>query len=142
MGIFFDTIEVVNRTSKQLNVRFDGQDMTLEPNYDENGNELEGVHNMLPTIAVPYAKNQNILMGSEDPSEPSVFDVLVGVKAKAGEKQKDDISFCEQSDEPTQVKLDELLQDPSLKIQRAGRKVRASEARPVRGTMPFEPRVS
>ena len=114
--------------------------MTLEPNYDENGNELEGVHNMLPTVAVQYAKNQNILMGSEDPTEPSVFEVLVGVKAKAGQKQRDDISYCEQSDAPTQVNLAEYLQDPKLQIMKSGRKFKASEARPIRGTTPFEPR--
>jgi hypothetical protein len=142
MGIFFDTTEVINRTSKKLNVRFDGQDTELEPNYDAKGNLLPDVHNLLPTIAVAYAKNQNILMGSEDPLDPSSFEVLVGVKAKKGERQRDDISFCEQSNEPTPVKLEELLDDPNLKIQSSGRKIRASDARPIRGTTPFEPRVS
>lgn len=142
MGVFFEMCEVVNRTSKPLNARFDGQDMTLEPNYDSDGKLLLDVHNMLPTVAVQYAKNQNVLMGSEDPTEPSNYEVLVGIKVKKGQTQKDDISYCEQSEEPTPVKLDEYLDDPNLRIQKSGRKVRAGDARPNRDTTPFEPRIT
>ena len=141
MGIFYEQTEVINRTSKKLNVRFDGQDMTIEPNYDSEGNFLIDVHNVIPTVAVQYAKNQNVLMGSEDPLDPSAFEVLVAVFSKKGQRQRDDFSFCEQSDEPTPVKLDEYLDDPTLTIKKAGRRVKASDARPNRDTTPFEPRM-
>ena len=142
MGIFYEQSEVVNRTSKKLHVRYDGQDIELLPNYTETGERIADVRNMLPTVCVAYAKSQNVLMGSEDPFDPSEFEVLVGLVAKAGAKQKDDISFCEQSSELTRVRLEDYLDDPNVKeIKVAGRRVRNSEARPEKPTTPFEPRV-
>jgi hypothetical protein len=115
--------------------------MILEPNYDSNGNLLPDVHNLIPTVAVMYAQNQNILMGSEHPTDPSDFEVLVGRKAKKGEKQRDDISYCEQSEELTPVKLDEYLDDPKMKVSIGGRqKVRRGDAASPRETAPFEMR--
>lgn|SRR5512146_332116 len=132
MGIFYEQVEIINRTSKPLNVRYDGQDMPLEPNYDAKGKFLPDVRNTIPAVAVPYAKSQNVLMGSEDALDPTSFEVLVGVKAKKGEKQRDAIDFCEQSDILTRVKLDEYLDDPSVKITVGGRRVSLAEARPAR----------
>ena len=130
MGVFYEQTEVINRTSKVLHVRFDGQDIELQPNYDAKGNLLPDVRNMIPTITVPYAKSQNVLMGSEAAMDPTDYEVLVGVKAaKPGAKQKDDITFCEQSNEPTRVRLEEYLDDPTLKIQVGGRRLRRGEAR-------------
>lgn len=129
MGVFQTLIEVINRTSKPLNVRFDGQDMTLRPNYDEAGNLLPDVHNMVPDITVPYAKSQNVRMGSEDPVDPTDYVVLVGVKAKAGQPQKDDIDFLEQSDALTRVKLEDYLDDPSVKVVVAGKRNQARARR-------------
>ena len=124
LGVFHEMTELVNRTSKPLSLRFDGQDITLEPNYDAAGKLLKDVHNLVPTITVPYARSQNVRVGSEDPFDPSEFEVLVGVKAKKGAPQKDDISFLEQSDSLTRVDLREYLgDDPSIKdIRLAGRK--------------------
>jgi hypothetical protein len=140
MGIFYAQVEVINRTSKMLHCRYDGQDIELEPNYDAEGKRIEGVHNMLPEVAVPYAKSQNVRMGSEDPHDPSEYDVLVGVLAKKGQKQKDDISHLEQSSALTRVKLEDYLDDPSLKITVGGRQVRNSEARPEKPIAPFDPK--
>lgn len=141
MGVFYEQTEVYNRTSKPLNARFDGQDVVLEPNYTAEGALIADVHNLLPTIAVQYAKNQNILMGSEHPTDPSDFEVLVGIKAKKGAKQKDDISYCEQSDEPTPVRLSEYLDDPTLTISKGGRqKTRRGDAQAPRDVAPFEVR--
>ncbi len=111
MGAFHTLVEVINRTSKPLSVRYDGQDEVLRPNYDAEGNFLPEVHNMIPDITVDYARNQNILMGSEDPEDPSDYVMLVGVLAKAGQKQRHDISFCEQSEEPARVNLANMLAD-------------------------------
>ena len=122
MGVFQTLDEVVNRTSGPLDVRFDGQNTVLQPNYDAKGNRLEGVRNLIPDITVEYAKIQNTLMGSESAQDPSDFQVLVGRVAKPGQKQKDDISFLEQSEAPTRVRLEEYLNDDNLKVISSGRK--------------------
>lgn len=129
MGVFYEMTEVINRTSKKLNVRFDGQDIELQPNYDETGKLLKDVHNLIPSITIPLAKSQNVRMGSEAPYDPTDYEVLVGVKAKAGQKQKDDITYCEQSDCPTRVPLEDYLDDPTLSIKVGGRRLRKGEAR-------------
>lgn len=132
MGVFYEQTEVINRTSRVLHVRYDGQDIELQPNYDAEGKRLKDVQNMLPTVAVPYAKSQNVLMGSENPFDPTDYEVLVAVVAntKRNQKQKDDISYCEQSNEPTRVRLDDYLDDPTLKVQVGGRRLRRGEATP------------
>jgi hypothetical protein len=141
MGAFYEQVEVVNRTSKILHCRFDGQDIELMPNYTDKGELIPDVHNMIPAIAAPYAKSQNVRMGSEDPLDPTDYEVLVGIKVnpnKKGVKQKDDLSYLEQSDELTRVNLADYLDDPSVKeIKVAGRRVKNSEARPERDTAPF-----
>lgn len=124
MGVFYEQCEIVNRTSERLSCRFDGQDIELEPNYDKDGKPIEDVHNFLPVIAAPYAKSQNVRMGSENPEDPSDYEVLVGVRAKKGKPQRDDISYLEQSEELTRVNLQEMLaDDPSVKeIKLAGKR--------------------
>lgn len=134
MGVMYEMEEVINRTNEPLNVRFDGQDTVLDPNYDAEGKFLADVHNIIPKICVPYAKSQNILNGSEDPEDPSDYVELVAVLAKSkwartNGVQRDDISFCPQDhDEPTRVRLEDLLDDPTLKILKGGK------MKPVRGT--------
>lgn len=126
MGIFFEMCELVNRTSKPLVVRFDGQNMVLDPNYTPEGEFIESVHNHVPKMTVAHAKSQNLLMGSEDTEDPTVYEVLVGVKAGKGEKQLDDISFCEQSEEPTRVPVQDYVDErfgPDFKVVPAKRKV-------------------
>lgn len=145
MGVFQEMTTVVNRTSKPLNVRFDGQDFLLQPNYTAEGERIKGVVNQIPSQTVAYAKSQNVLMGSEDPFDPSEYAVLIGVVAKAGQKQKDEISFCEQSNEPTRVKLSEYLgDDPTIKeIKLGGRQTPAARRGETTGpTTPFEIRQS
>lgn len=70
MGIFHEMVEVVNRAPVPLTVRFDGQDTVLKPGK-----------NMLPKLVVPYAKNQNPIMGSQDPENPHISGArfLIGV---------------------------------------------------------------
>lgn len=133
MGIFYEQTEIINRTSKRLQVRFDGQDIELKPNYTEDGKRLSDVHNMIPTIVVPYARAQCVLMGSEDALDPSLWVSLVGIKGKH------DTKFLEQSSNPTRVDLAEYLDDPSVKIELGGSRRRASMARTEKeGQMPFE----
>lgn len=71
MGIFHEQVCLINRTPVNLTVTFDGQEKTLKPG-----------ENMVPAIVVDYAKNQNPIMGSQDPNNPNVSGgrYLVGVK--------------------------------------------------------------
>lgn len=71
MGIFQDNVVLINRAPAALSVMFDGQEMTLAPG-----------ENILPRVAVPYAKNQNPIKGSGDLNNPhmSGAQYLVGVK--------------------------------------------------------------
>lgn len=70
MGIFYEQVEVVNRAPIPLNVRFDGQDMVLVPGK-----------NIVPKVAVQYGKNQNPVMGTQDPENPHISgaEFLIGV---------------------------------------------------------------
>lgn len=60
-GIFYETKEVVNRAPVNLTVTFDGQSKTLTPG-----------RNIIPAKTVPYAQNQNPIMGSQNPNDPSI----------------------------------------------------------------------
>lgn len=77
LGTFRDSVTLVNRTNRVLNVRYDGEDISLKP----------GENPGFPLVAVPYAKRQNPLMGSKHPTSPTKFIALVGVKGG-----KDDVS--------------------------------------------------
>lgn len=72
-GVFQDNVKVVNRGLSPLTVTFDGQQTILEPG--------EGV---LPSVTIPYAKNQHPIMGSVDPNNPSLSggEYLIGVVGK------------------------------------------------------------
>lgn len=72
LGIMRDSVTLVNRTNRDLSVRYDGEDITLHPG-DNPG---------FPLVAVPYAKKQNPLMGSKHPTNPNKYICLVGVKGK------------------------------------------------------------
>jgi hypothetical protein len=81
LGQFRDSVTLINRTDRKLNVRYDGEDIVLTP----------GENPGFPLVAVPYAKKQNPLMGSKHPINPTKYICLVGVKALEGMKQKDPI---------------------------------------------------
>lgn len=61
MGIFYEQTTVVNRAPITINVRHDGQDMPVPPGESQ-----------LATIAIDKGKNQNPIMGSCDPNNPSL----------------------------------------------------------------------
>lgn len=70
MGIFHEQVVLFNRAPVNLTVTFDGQAKTLVPG-----------ENMVPGVVVPYAKNQNPIMGTQDPHNPHISGCryLVGV---------------------------------------------------------------
>ena len=119
MGVFHDMVVVVNRTSKPLQVMYDGQRTILEPNYDEIGDPIEGVVNMLPRQVIPYALNQHVLLGSESFHNPSDFRSLIGVVDYKAKKKYSwhDCSFLEQStEELTRVPQEQIMdEDPLIK---------------------------
>lgn len=72
LGYFRDSVTLINRTDRVLNVRYDGEDIQLQP----------GENPGFPQLAVGFAKRQNKLMGSQHPLNPMRFISLVGVKGK------------------------------------------------------------
>lgn len=139
MGIFYEQVEVVNRTATPKMVTFDGQRIVLEPNYDAFGERIEGVVNMIPSQTVPYALNQNVILGTEAVLDPSSFRSYIGVVYKGKETKKSakkswhDCSFCDETGvtEITRVAqqdiLEELVADPRATLTRRGKKVPPSQ---------------
>jgi hypothetical protein len=82
LGVYRDAVILVNRTNRILNVRYDGEDIKLQP----------GENPGFPVIAVSFAKAQNPLMGSRHPNSPGKFISLVGVK-----NTKDDVTTIPQA---------------------------------------------
>lgn len=146
MGIFYEQAVLVNRTSKPCEVVFDGQRIKIKPNYDAAGKRLKGVVNSVPTLCIPYALNQNALMGSEDAHDPSSFQSVIGVEdplVEAGERTRKswhECSFLEQDEAaPTRVKLEEYLDDPSMTVSVKGKVIpRAGDAALPGTSAPFD----
>ena len=136
MGIFFEQCEFINRDCKNRTITYDGQRIYLAPNYSEEGEFLPDVHNFAPKIVTPYALNQNCVMGSEDPTDPSGFDSYVvpkvkkTKKGKATEEWRYDFSFLpsKKNEAVTRVDLNDYLDDPSLKIVGGRGAFKANEA--------------
>jgi len=66
-----ESVTLFNRTQGNLRCMFDGQDFTIKP----------GKNHGFPRVAVRFAKDQNPVMGSEDPYNPHDVQFLVGVAA-------------------------------------------------------------
>lgn len=118
-----DIVTVVNRTSKPLFYTYDSREYTLDPG-----------ENPVLSTHVHYAKSQNVQMGSQDPydTSPGSRVYLVGLRAKKGQKQKDDISPLEQSDAIEILDrslLDGDAQTATLMSPARGARTRPSEVR-------------
>lgn len=140
MGIFHEQVEVINRDFVQRSLVYDGQRVYLAPNYNEKGELLKGVTNFIPKICVPYALNQNVVMGSEDPIDPSDFQSHVVPKVKLKKKGREtnewkyDFSYLPtQKSVKTRVNLNDYLDDPSLKVLDGRGPFRANEAKTADG---------
>lgn len=141
MGIFFEQIELVNRDCIQRSLVYDGQRVYLAPNYDEKGKFLPDVHNFAPKICIPYAVNQNVVMGSEDAIDPSEFDSHVVPKLKKLKKGREtnewkyDFSFLPSTGNvaKTRVDLGTYLDDSSLKVVEGRGPFKVNEARVAAG---------
>lgn len=73
MGIFYEQVEVFNRSPITLTVRYDGQELDIPPGKA-----------FLPKKTVRFALNQNPIMGSQDPNNPHASGAryLIGVVDK------------------------------------------------------------
>ena len=138
MGIFYQQVELVNRTSLPLEIMYDGQRVYLKPNYTAAGERIPGVINLVPKQVVPNALNQTVVMGSERAKDPSHFESKIGlvptpeqVKAatERGKRLKPwhNCEFLDDSGntEITRVSraelLDELVLDPTAKLVTKGK---------------------
>lgn len=83
MGIFHKYVPVFNRAPVDITVRFDGQDLTLAPGVGA-----------LPEMVIQFGKNQNPIMGTQDPNNPHISggQYLLGV---IGEDNCDPLSVQE-----------------------------------------------
>jgi hypothetical protein len=70
MGFRHEETACVNRAPIAISVTFDGQEITVQPGPCS-----------LPTICIPFGKNQNPIMGSVDHTNPHMSggDYLLGV---------------------------------------------------------------
>jgi hypothetical protein len=120
MGVFQDLAEVVNRCPYNLTIRFDGQEMTLVPGK-----------NFIPTQTVQYALNQNPLMGSQDPDNPTMSgaEYLIGLPNKANKYPCEPLTTEQlqlQKSRPSRFNHEELMEPnlaPGERIAVKGRKV-------------------
>ena len=140
MGIFHEQVEVINRDCVQRSLVYDGQRVYLQPNYDEKGQLRKGVTNFIPKICVPYALNQNVVMGTEDPIDPSDFQSHVVPKVKFKKKGREtdewkyDFTFLPAvKGAKTRVNLSDYLDDPSLKVLDGRGPFKANEAKTADG---------
>lgn len=74
MGVFHDQTKIFNRAPWPLNVRFDGQEISIPTG-----------ESFLPTICLLHAMNQNPMMGTQDVDNPNVggCEYLIGLPEKA-----------------------------------------------------------
>jgi len=110
MGVFHDLVTLVNRAPVPLSIRFDGQEHTLKPG-----------ENQVPNIVVPYAKNQNPIMGTHDPHNPSMSGgkYLVGVKGSKDEcRPLTKEEWATHLGNPSYLNLDELFEGKLQKEER------------------------
>lgn len=109
LGVFKDSVVLVNRTSRVLNVRYDGEDISIQP----------GENPGFPRVAAPYARNQNPLMGSKHPVNPTRFISLVGVKGTKDDCTPIPDSVMEAADKKLEVidRSGEYYGEPQRKVQ-------------------------
>lgn len=100
MASYMDFVEVVNRTTEQLEAMFDGVPIDLPPGYkveDDKivpaGKDGKPATKHVPAAAAERAKWQNPQMGTADPENPTDVEFKIGVEAWG-----DDISFLPPTD--------------------------------------------
>ena len=130
MGIFFQQVELVNRTADTIEIMFDGQRVHIKPNYTKAGERIPGVVNMVPKQVVSNALNQSVILGTEKAKDPSSFESKLGLVPKEGQRKLkpwNDCSFYNGKNRDGSVNteisrvsqadlMDNLVLDPTAKL--------------------------
>ena len=125
MGIFFQQVELVNRTSERVEIMYDGQRVYLKPNYTATGERIPGVVNLVPKQVVANALNQSVIFGTEKAKDPSSFQSKIGLVPPLSQRKLkpwNDCSFYDDS-KNTEISrvsqaelMDEIVLDPTAKL--------------------------
>lgn len=124
MGVFYEQVPCLNRTPANLTVTFDGQCKTLPANSVTH----------IPKVAIQFAKNQNPVMGSQDPNNPHI----TGARYLVADLSAEDVPDNEHTPltedewlahlgEPQRINSQEAFEekyggDPKAKLVRQGKK--------------------
>ena len=123
-GVFQDMVPIVNRAPIPLAVTFDGQTSNVPtgPGF-------------LPSVTIAYAKNQNPIMGSVDPHNPSISggEYLIGVVGKDNTDMLTEKEWNAHCDAISRVDLKVLMQDElgpgeRVEVRGKGRRTQARNA--------------
>jgi hypothetical protein len=123
-GVFQDMVPIVNRAPIPLTVTFDGQTTTIKsgPGF-------------LPSLTISYAKNQNPVMGSVDPNNPSITggDYLIGVVDRDNTEMLTAEEWNAHCEAISRVDLKVLMEDElgpgeRVEVRGRGRKTQARNA--------------
>ena len=123
MGIFYDQVTIINLAPIPLNVTFDGQTMRVPPGESS-----------VPKVVVPYAKNQNVIMGSADADNPNISGALYLISVKGSKKDRQEPLTKEEwaahQDAPSRINTEQFFEDRLVPGERVvtrgkGRKVQA-----------------
>ena len=123
MGIFYDQVTIINLAPIPLNVTFDGQTMRVPPGESS-----------VPKVVVPYAKNQNVIMGSADADNPNISGALSLISVKGSKKDRQEPLTKEEwaahQDAPSRINTEQFFEDRLVPGERVvtrgkGRKVQA-----------------
>jgi len=123
-GVFQDMVPIVNRTPVSLTVTFDGQTTTVPSGKG-----------FLPSITINFAKNQNPIMGSVDPNNPSISggEYLIGVVGRDNCEMLSKEEWNAHCDAISRVDLKTLMEDElgpgeRVEVRGKGRKTQARNA--------------
>ncbi len=104
---------LVNRTSDDLEVIWDGQPFILHPGVNEN----------VPQVVALFAKRQHPVMGTENPYSWDIIDCKVGIKVAKGDTQKDDISKLTAADLNKSVERLDRTHLPAASVEDSGMRI-------------------
>lgn len=104
MGIFHDSVTVINLAPVPLRVTFDGQSIDIPPGESQ-----------LPRVVVPYAKNQNPVPGSADMDNPNISGAEYLISVKGSRKQRQEpftpVEWGAMQDKPSRFDTDTYFAD-------------------------------
>ena len=111
-GIFQETTTLFNRGREAVSVRFDGSEKTLYP----------GNNTSIPLLAVPYARKQNPIMGSEEFLNPgasgyqSLIIDLRNPKTKHLAVPMTDEEWAAHKGSPTRLNVADMEEEKGVKL--------------------------